>query len=80
VLLASGRSLAVTVPSEAVVRHGQLETVFVVESGTARLRLVRPGRERDGRVEISSGLSGDETVALAAGADLVDGQRVEEAR
>jgi multidrug efflux pump subunit AcrA (membrane-fusion protein) len=77
VLLASGEAVAVTVPANALARHGQLESVFVVESGTARLRLVRSGRERDGRVQISSGLSGGETVALA-GADLVDGQRVEE--
>jgi membrane fusion protein, multidrug efflux system len=79
-LLTTGQSLAVTVPSEAVVRRGQLETVFVVDSGTARLRLVRSGRERDGRVEISSGLSGGEKLALAGAADLIDGQRVEEAR
>lgn len=80
VFLATGASLTVVVPAEAVVRHGQLETVFVVASGTARLRLVRTGRERDGRLEIASGLSGDEKVVLAGGADLVDGQRVEEAR
>ena len=74
-LVGGGQSLAVTVPSEAVIRRGQLETVFVVESAVARLRLVRSGREADGRVEISSGLSGGEAVALAA--ELVDGQRVE---
>ncbi|HUM09740.1 MAG TPA: efflux RND transporter periplasmic adaptor subunit [Myxococcaceae bacterium] len=80
VLLTTGGSVGVAVPAEAVVRHGQLEGVFVVTSGTARLRLVRTGRERDGRVEIVSGLAGDEKVVLAGAADLVDGQRVEEAR
>jgi RND family efflux transporter MFP subunit len=80
VLLATGASLTVAVPAQAVVRHGQLEAVFVVVSGTARLRLVRTGRERDGRLEIASGLSGDEKVVLAGATDLVDGQRVEEAR
>jgi RND family efflux transporter MFP subunit len=79
-LLATGRAVAVTVPADAVTRHGQLETVFVVDSGTARLRLVRCGRELDGRVQISSGLSGGEQLALAAAADLVDGQRVEVVR
>ena len=78
VLLATGRAVTVTVPSDAVVRQGQLETVFVVESGAVRLRLVRCGREVDGRTQISSGLSGGETVALAGGAELVDGQRVQE--
>jgi len=76
-LLAGGRSLVVSVPSGAVVHHGQLESVFVVESGIARIRLVRSGKERRGQVEISSGLEGGESVA-AAGAGLVDGERVEE--
>jgi RND family efflux transporter MFP subunit len=79
VLIAGGRSIAVTVPPEAVIRRGQLETVFVVDSGVARLRLVRTGRERGDRLEISSGLSGGEPVALPGTAELVDGQRVEEA-
>ena len=69
-----------SVPADAVVRRGQLEGVFVVDAGTARLRLVRSGRERDGRLEIASGLSGYEEIVLAGVADLVDGQRVEVAR
>jgi len=40
---------------------------------------VRSGRERNGRVEISSGLAGGETVAMT-GAGLVEGERVEESR
>jgi RND family efflux transporter MFP subunit len=79
-LLTSGQAPTVTIPSEAVVHHGQLESVFVVDSGIARLRLVRSGREWNGRVEISSGLSGGEKVAMAGVAGLVDGDRVEEAR
>jgi membrane fusion protein, multidrug efflux system len=79
-LLATGASAAVSVPADAVVRRGQLEGVFVVDSGTARLRLVRSARQRDGRLEIASGLSGHENVVLAGAADLVDGQRVEVAR
>jgi hypothetical protein len=67
----------VSVPTEAVVRHGQLEGVFVVDSDIARLRLIRSGRERDGQLEIASGLSGDELVVVGGTADLSDGQRVE---
>lgn len=74
-LLTTGTSLDVSVPAAAVARHGQLETVFVVEEGTVRLRLVRTGRERDGRLEIASGLYADEKVAIAGA--LVDGQKVE---
>jgi len=73
----TGESLAVTVPAAAVARRGQLETVFVVDSGVAHLRLVRIGREQEGRTEIFAGLSGGEAVALIAGAELTDGQRVE---
>ncbi|HYP97651.1 MAG TPA: efflux RND transporter periplasmic adaptor subunit [Polyangiaceae bacterium] len=73
----TGKSFAVTVPAAAVARRGQLETVFVVDSGVARLRLVRLGREHEGRAEIFAGLSGGEAVALSAGAELADGQRVE---
>src|SRR5262245_36146747 len=79
-LVRGDEAVAVTVPSGAVVRRGQLETVYVVESGVVHLRLVRSVREREGQMEISSGLSGGETVVLAEAAQLVDGQRVEEAR
>jgi membrane fusion protein, multidrug efflux system len=79
-LLATGSSPTVAVPAEAVLRQGQLETVFVVDSGTARLRLIRTGREREGWLEVVSGLSGNERLALPGGVELVDGQRVEEAR
>lgn len=74
-LISTGRSVGVTVPSDAVRRHGQLESVFVVDAGRARLRLVRCGRDLEGRVQITSGLSGGEAVALAPAA-LSDGQPV----
>ena len=79
-LLATGSSLTVAVPADAVARQGQLETVFVVDGGTARLRLIRTGRERDGWLEVVSGLSGEEKVAVPGAVALVDGQRVEAAR
>jgi RND family efflux transporter MFP subunit len=79
-LLATGSAQTVAVPAEAVTRHGQLETVFVVDSGTARLRLIRTGREREQWLDVVSGLSGEEKVALPGAVELVDGQRVEEAR
>jgi RND family efflux transporter MFP subunit len=76
-LVAVGSVEAVTVPATAVVRRGQLEAVFVVDHGAARLQLVRAARERAGRVEIASGLAGDETVVAAGGDALVDGQPLE---
>jgi RND family efflux transporter MFP subunit len=79
-LVATSDSRTVTVPAEAVIRRGQLETIFVLDSGTARLRLIRTGRERDGRLEVVSGLSGEEKVVVPGALELVDGQRVEESR
>jgi RND family efflux transporter MFP subunit len=76
-LFASGATDAITVPADAVVRRGQLEIVFVVEGSAARLRLVRTAGERDGRIEIVSGLAGGEQVAVSDAAQLVDGQPVE---
>jgi RND family efflux transporter MFP subunit len=76
-LLASGESRSLVVPSAAVVRHGQLEGVFVVEGGAAQLRLVRTGSERAGFVEITAGLSDGEAVADSDVGTLGDAQPVE---
>jgi RND family efflux transporter MFP subunit len=76
-LLASGPSKSVVVPSAAVVRHGQLEGVFVIAGTAAHLRLVRTGRERDGAVEVLSGLGDGEAIAASDVGTLVDDQPVE---
>lgn len=70
---------AVTVPDEAVVRRGQVETVYVLEGGRARLRLVKTGRSVGGQTEILSGLSGGERVAGEGADRLADGVAVEAA-
>jgi RND family efflux transporter MFP subunit len=66
---------AVTVAPGALVRHGELEAVFVVTAGTARMRLVKTGRATLGRVEILAGLADGEPVIRDPGA-LLDGQPV----
>ncbi len=71
--LAQGELLSV--PAAAVVRRGQLDAVFVVADGVARLRLVRLGGAFDGQVAIRAGLSAGELVALEP-ANLRDGQTV----
>ena len=68
---------AVLVGEGAVVRRGQIESVFVVEEGMARLRLVKTGRQMNGRVEVLSGLSGGETVVVHDAHLLKDGAAVE---
>ena len=64
-LVPTGTVEAVTVPSEAVVRRGQLTGVRVVTSEGATLRWIRLGRAvGEDRIEVLSGLSaGDEIVA-----------------
>jgi RND family efflux transporter MFP subunit len=53
-----------TVSEQAVVRRGQLESVFVVEGDVARRRLVSLGSASGGRYTVLSGLSGGEQVVL----------------
>lgn len=64
---------ALTVPPDALVRRGQVTTVFVVDKGVARLRLVNvAGRE------VLAGLAEGETVVLTPAPDLIDGRAVRE--
>jgi multidrug efflux pump subunit AcrA (membrane-fusion protein) len=62
-----------TVPDDAVVRTGQLTSVFVVDSGRARLRLVNVGRAAEGTTEVLSGLSEGESVVVAPPPAVRDG-------
>lgn len=70
-----------TVPGSAVVRHGQLEALFVVDGkNAARLRMVRVGATGGGRAEIVSGLAPGTRYVADPPAGLSDGDRVEAAR
>jgi hypothetical protein len=72
---------ALTVPGSAVVRRGQLTSVFVVGSDNrARLRMVNVGAESGGRVEVAAGLDAGERVVLTPPAALADGAPVREVR
>ena len=62
---------ALTLPPSAVVRRGQLTSVFVVENDVARVRLVNL-RES----EVLAGLAESDVVVLAPPAGLTDGTRV----
>jgi hypothetical protein len=51
--------------------------VYVLESGRARFRMVKPGVELgENRIEIVSGLAGGETVVLGGLDDLYDGRPI----
>jgi hypothetical protein len=60
-----------TVPQSAVVRRGQLTSVFVVEQGVARVRLVSLSE-----FEVLAGLTESEEVILSPPAGITDGRRV----
>ena len=62
---------ALTVPAGALVRRGQMTSVFVVENGIARVRLVNVSG-----TEVLAGLSDGETVVVSAPPSLSDGRRV----
>jgi RND family efflux transporter MFP subunit len=62
---------ALTIPSSAIVRRGQLTSVFVVERGVARVRLVNLNES-----EVLAGLTESEVVILSPTAGVTDGRRV----
>jgi RND family efflux transporter MFP subunit len=64
------------VPSNAVRRTGQVASVFVVQDGVARLRLVRAGEAADDRIEVLAGLEAGETVVISPPPGLADGRRI----
>lgn len=73
VAFAIGTRDVVTVPLDALVRRGQLTSVFVVAAdGVARMRLVTLGATGDGQAEVLSGLTAGERI-VAAPARVRDG-------
>lgn len=76
VTLASGSATTIAVPESAVTAYGQMERIFVVDDGRARLRLVRSGARADGEVEILTGLRAGETIVTGGSRQLTDGQPV----
>ncbi|HSP13994.1 MAG TPA: efflux RND transporter periplasmic adaptor subunit [Thermoanaerobaculia bacterium] len=72
-----GTRQAISVPANAVTRHGDLTSIYVVDAGgTARLRLVTLGNERDGNVEVLSGLDDGERIVTTITNAVRDGVRV----
>jgi RND family efflux transporter MFP subunit len=63
---------ALLIPTDAIHRHGQVSSVYVVQEGVARLRLIQVGPVLAPGVEVLAGLDAGESVVtspLAAGAD-----------
>jgi RND family efflux transporter MFP subunit len=62
---------ALTVPAGVLVRRGQMTSVYVVENGIARVRLVNVSG-----TEVLAGLSEGDAVIVAAPPTVTDGRRV----
>lgn len=82
VTLSLGTREVVTIPDTALVRRGQLDGVFVVETGDRlAFRILQIGRETaPGRHEILSGLSAGERIAVGGVDRAGDGARVSGAK
>jgi RND family efflux transporter MFP subunit len=74
---AMGARKVLAIPPAAVVERGQLQSVFVMEDGMVRTRLVTIGERGQSAVEVLSGLSEGEKLVSPVPAGLTDGARVE---
>jgi len=75
-----GRAESIRVPAGSVLQRGQMEMVFVVQDGAARLRLVKTGKRFGDEIEILSGLAPGDRIITTGPASLIDGQSVEAAK
>jgi HlyD family secretion protein len=66
----------VLVPREAIVTRDGRRLVFLAVGAKATARPVGIGAEADGRVEVTDGLAGNETIVVRGGELLKDGQRI----
>ncbi len=77
VLLPTGDRPALLVPAAALVHEGQLEGLFVADTGKARLRWVRLGQARGDQYEVLSGLEPGQQVICPPPPGLREGMAVE---
>jgi RND family efflux transporter MFP subunit len=67
---------ALVVPAGAIQRHGQVSSVYVVQDGVARLRLIQPGAPVAEGVEVLAGLDAGESIVTSPLPSLRDGASV----
>jgi len=81
VQIPTGQAKTLLVASGAVVRHGQLTGLYLVDAdNTARFRLVRTGKIYGDSVEVLSGLKAGDRYVLEPTPGIRDGFRVEVAQ
>jgi RND family efflux transporter MFP subunit len=67
---------ALAIPPSAIVRRGQLPSVFVVQDGRARMRIISTGIENRAHVEVLGGIAAGDSVITAPPPSLRDGDAV----
>jgi hypothetical protein len=67
---------ALAIPVNAVRRHGQITSVFVVEDGVARVRMLQLGTANEDTVEVLAGLDAGEVVVTSPPPQLADAHAV----
>jgi RND family efflux transporter MFP subunit len=68
----------IAVPKKAVIEQGALTSVWSIDKGNiARMRIVKVGRLTGERIEILSGLSDGDRVAVSGVEKITEGARVE---
>ena len=73
----SAQAGQVLVPQALLVERGGIPGVLVLIEDQARFRMVRSGKQVGGRVEILSGLRGDETLIAGDLRDVRDGSPIQ---
>jgi RND family efflux transporter MFP subunit len=68
---------ALRVPASAVLVRGQMEIVFVIDEGKAKMRLVKTGKRLGDEVELVSGVESGERLVGGPLNQMLDGQPVE---
>jgi len=76
VSLPGSSGTAIMVPAASVKPFGQLDRVFIVTDGTARLQLVKTGLTHGDHIEILSGVNGGEQVVVSDLTEISDGRKV----
>ena len=68
---------AIVIPQTAIVQRGQLTGVFVVgEENTVHFRIVSTGKSAEGMIELLSGVSEGDLIAVSGVDKLADGVKV----
>ncbi len=76
-VLITAKAQALTLPEQSVVLRPAGKVVYAIEANRAKQRIVEVGAKRSGRIEILSGLTGGETIALDGAGFLTDGANVQ---